>query len=123
LENTSYTNDWLHPQNNELWQGEDGTSNPCPPGWRVPTKNELEAEKDSWDSSDAKGAFSSPLKLTVAGYRKGYSASLSGIGTRGDYWSSTYPDGVSYQLSFDSTDATMLRTQRANGLSVRCIKD
>jgi len=54
--------DWLSGPNNNLWQGESGTNNPCPSGFRVATKTELEAERISWASNDYVGAFGSPLK-------------------------------------------------------------
>ncbi len=40
--------DWLVPQNSNLWQGINGTNNPCPSGYRLPTENEWEAERQSW---------------------------------------------------------------------------
>jgi hypothetical protein len=61
--------DWRSPQNNNLWQGVNGTNNPCPAGYRLPTEAELNAERLSWSSNNAAGAFASPLKLPVAGYR------------------------------------------------------
>ena len=42
--------DWLSTQDANLWQGVDGGNNPCPPGWRVPTEDEWEAERASWVS-------------------------------------------------------------------------
>ena len=61
--------DWLDPQNNNLWQGTSGINNPCPSGYRLPTEAEWEAERQSWSSNNAAGAYASPLKLPVAGYR------------------------------------------------------
>ena len=63
------SDDWRSPQNNNLWQGESGTNNPCPSGYRIPTEAEWEAERQSWSSNNAAGAFNSPLKLTTPGYR------------------------------------------------------
>ena len=69
--------DWLVPQNNNLWQGINGTNNPCPSGYRLPTDNEWEAERQSWGSNNAAGAFSSPLKFPSAGYRSNYTGELA----------------------------------------------
>ncbi len=115
--------DWRSPHNGNLWQGVNGINNPCPSGYRLPTFAELDAEHNSWISDDAAGAFASPLKLQVAGYR--YSnGSLSDVGSYGNYWSSTV-DGASssFYLFFKSDYAIMLSSNRPNGLSVRCLKD
>jgi uncharacterized protein (TIGR02145 family) len=115
--------DWRNPQNNNLWQGVSGINNPCPSGYRLPTEAELEAERTSWGTNDAAGAFASPLKLPVAGYR-GYSdGSLNNVGSKGYYWSSTLSGIYARRLSFSSSDADILNRSRAYGLSVRCIKD
>ena len=52
--------DWLSPENNNLWQGVNGINNPCPEGFRVPTAAEWEEEMSSWSSTDGEGAFASP---------------------------------------------------------------
>jgi len=41
----------------------------CPKGYRLPTEEEWESEIKSWESKNSKGAFNSPLKLPVSGYR------------------------------------------------------
>jgi uncharacterized protein (TIGR02145 family) len=116
--------DWRSPQNDNLWQGVSGTNNPCPSGYRLPTDAEWEAERTSWGSNDAAGAFASPLKLPVAGYRSGNYGSLYDVGSYGYYWSSTENDYRSRYLSFNSGFAlTGNSYSRASGLSVRCIKD
>ena len=64
-----YPFDWRKPQNDNLWQGVSGINNPCPAGFRLPTETELNTERASWTSQNSAGAFASPLKLVVAGYR------------------------------------------------------
>ena len=76
--------DWRSPQNNNLWQGVSGVNNPCPTGYRLPTEAEWNAELLSWSSNNSAGAFASPLKLPVAGYRYGGDGSLYNVGTSGD---------------------------------------
>jgi uncharacterized protein (TIGR02145 family) len=116
------TNDWRSPQNNSLWQGVAGINNPCPTGYRIPTEPELDAERVSWASNDAAGAFASPLKLSAGGYRLGVGF-LSSVATRGYYWSSTFGPTTAIYLEFGSSFAFMNSANRSNGFSVRCIKD
>ena len=115
--------DWRSPQNNNLWQGANGINNPCPVGYRLPTEAELNAERLSWSSNNAAGAFASPLKLPVAGYRSFNNGSLIGVGFGGYYWSSTVDGTYSWSLFFGGSDAGMYSTHRAYGHSVRCLKD
>ena len=113
--------DWCSPQNGSLWQGVSGTNNPCPSGYRLPTEAEWEAERTSWSSNNPAGAFGSPLKLPVAGYRDPSSGSLGGVGGAGLYWSSTVEGIYSRRLDFFSSYAE--NSLRAVGYSVRCIKN
>jgi uncharacterized protein (TIGR02145 family) len=115
--------DWRSPQNTNLWQGVNGLNNPCPSTYRLPTEAELEAERLSWTVNTSVGAFASPLKLTIAGTRPGSLGSIQGGGIEGLYWSSVVSDTSSRGLYFSSPNATMSTTRRANGFSVRCIKD
>jgi uncharacterized protein (TIGR02145 family) len=113
--------DWRSPQNTNLWQGVNGVNNPCPSGYRLPTEAELNAERLSWGSNNAIGAFASPLKLPVAGLR--VSNGLSFVGSSGYYWSSTVSGTDSHRLDFTSNGANLSVSVRAGGLSVRCLKD
>ena len=116
--------DWRSPQNTNLWQGVSGVNNPCPAGYRLPTDAEWNAERLSWSSNNSAGAFASPLKLPLAGYRNGSDGSLYFEGSFGYYWSSTVDGNQSRYLSFDSTAAyTGFNTHRSLGHSVRCLKD
>jgi uncharacterized protein (TIGR02145 family) len=116
--------DWRSPQNLNLWQGVNGINNPCPSGYRLPTNSELDAERISWSSNDAAGAFASPLKLPMAGYRFYSNGSLSSVGTSGAYWSSTIVSlYASFLYFFSSSPAYMNDDGRALGGSVRCLKD
>jgi uncharacterized protein (TIGR02145 family) len=112
-------NDWRSPQNDNLWQGVTGINNPCPTGYRLPTTTELDAERASWANQNSTGAFGNVLKLPLAGSRSSSNGNLNQVGTWGLYWTSST---ASY-LFFTSTSASMLNNFRANGVSVRCIKD
>lgn len=115
--------DWRSPQNDNLWQGVSGVNNPCPIGYRLPTEAEWEAERISWSTNNAAGAFASPLKLPMAGGRNPINGSLVAVGTLGLYWSSTTLIPFSRGLFFDSGTADIENDSRGLGRSVRCIKD
>jgi uncharacterized protein (TIGR02145 family) len=123
---TSPPNNWRNPQNQNLWQGANGTNNPCPNGYRIPTSVELEAERASWVTNNAAGAFASPLKISLAGARN-YSSGISYIqyqNSDGRYWSSTnYNANASNHLSISGGNSSVGYSNRATGESVRCIKN
>ena len=115
---------WRETPNNELWQGVDGVNNPCPSGFRLPTKDEFQAELGSWNSKDAVGAFSSFLKLPYAGFRYYYSGIVHNNNLISPYWmSSTHSGQNSYYLRLGMDFAVIASTgARGQGMSVRCIK-
>jgi len=115
--------DWRSPQNANLWQGVNGLNNPCPSGYRLPTETEINAERLSWSQNNNVGAFASPLKWTLAGYRDSSDGSLSNVGTGGYCWSSTVSGTYSRTLDFHSSDANVTDNYRARGFTVRCLKD
>jgi uncharacterized protein (TIGR02145 family) len=125
--NTPY--DWRSPQNTNLWQGVNGVNNPCPNGYRIPTDTELNNERLSWvqapinSTNTSVGAFASPLKLPLAGYRGSSNGTLNNVGIYGNYWSRTISATLSRYLDFGSNYGYMINSNRADGLSVRCIKD
>jgi uncharacterized protein (TIGR02145 family) len=115
--------DWRSSQNNNLWQGVNGVNNPCPSGYRIPTEAEWTAEKNSWSSDNAAGAFSSSLKLPMAGYRSYTTGVVLNAGAYGAYWSSTVNGTRVRTKEFITNNGFFGNTNRGWGTSVRCIKD
>ena len=119
--------DWRTQPNNSLWQGVNGVNNPCPLGFRLPTISEWEVERNTWINVQSSGAFASLLKLPSAGFRSSntISVAFAGAGTQGLYWSSS-PDlsqNSSLVLGYNEAFPVMVGFFRAQGCSVRCIKD
>jgi uncharacterized protein (TIGR02145 family) len=123
ITSTSAPDDWINPQNANLWQGVNGVNNPCPTGWNIPTGTEWETERDSWtNGQNTVGAFASPLKLSLAGYRPGNGV-ISETGNLGGYWTSATSSSSSREFVFNSSIALLSVSARVTGYSVRCIKD
>ena len=115
--------DWRSPQNNNLWQGVNGINNPCPIGYRLPTDAELIAEKQTWSSMGVAGALASPLKFSAPGLRSNTDGSISTAGPVGYYWSSTINGITSLALQISGGYDGIGNRYRAQGCSVRCIKN
>ena len=123
IKTTSNPYDWRSPQNDNLWQGVNGINNPCPAGFRLPTETEWNTERLSWSSNNAAGAYASPLKLTLAGYRWYDDGLVTQIGTGGYYWSNMVSGYQSKEFYFTSSNAGLITYYRGAGLSVRCIRN
>ena len=115
--------DWLTVSDDNLWQDVNGINNPCPLGFRLPTEAELEAERLSWISNDAAGAFESPLKLTIGGARSRMSGAIGNVGTFVGYRTSDLNGLQSRMLGISLTTSFMGDRDRADGNCVRCIQD
>jgi uncharacterized protein (TIGR02145 family) len=123
---SGYSHDWRSPKNNNLWQGESGINNPCPTGFRLPTMTEINTERYSWSPQNSAGAYASPAKFVMAGYRDKTNGTVYHEGSHGYYWSSTVSGGqYDYHSDFLSVSGQInwYHGGRAYGRSVRCIQD
>ncbi|MCL2328792.1 MAG: glycosyl hydrolase family 8 [Bacteroidetes bacterium] len=110
-------------------------NDPCPVGYRVPTKTErdaLVAAGSTWTSNyngtgvagRIFGSGSNTVFLPAAGYRSYSIGTLVLAGTDGYYWSSTESGSSNaYYVNFHSGNVSMSNTSRIYGNSVRCVKD
>ena len=106
-------------------------NNPCPSGWRLPTKGELESLVNSgstWTddyegvSGRVFGNGEQELFFPAASFRYGGGGSLNNTGNIGYYWSGTYfNSGNAYFMCLSSESAKVLYNVRSGGLSVRCV--
>jgi uncharacterized protein (TIGR02145 family) len=122
------SNDWLVTPNNTLWTGANPATNPCPAGFRIPTDSEWEAERATWSSSNAAGAFASPLKLTLPGMLTGFGSSGATYTAKdafGQYQTQTaYTNGGVKYFGINSTNAWFHDNYvKSHGMPCRCIKD
>ncbi len=120
--NTVSPYDWRSPQNTNLWQGVNGVNNPCPSGYRIPTEGELNAERLSWSTNNATGAFASSLKLPMAGDRSHFNGAIYS-GNFGGCWSSTVSGTLVINFHVYSSGSVLFTDPRGFGKSVRCIKN
>jgi len=120
--------DWLVTSNPNLWQGVNGVNNPCPVGFRIPTKQEWTDEYATWSSQDATGAFASALKLPNVNKFRNFAG--GGYIPTTYYWSSSIsltPNArvlqKSYTLYMSSSAVAWMEYERGYGFSCRCIQD
>ena len=136
--------DWCSEPHDNLWNaGTEENSvkteyDPCPEGWRVPTKAELIAlcqNSSSWitDENGLSGCWFSgarPYSETVprvffpaTGFRRGSDGSADARGHYGSYWSSRLWSTNADGLLFSSSNVYMSGYDREDGFSVRCVQE
>ena len=122
------SNDWLSTPDNTLWAGANPATNPCPVGFRIPTESEWEAERITWSSNIAAGAFASPLKLTIPGMLTGFGSSGATYTAKdsfGQYLTqSANTNGGARYFGINGSNAWFDQNYyKWHGMSVRCIKN
>ena len=130
---------WHTHQNDTLWNSTKTANDPCPAGWRVPTKTEWDSAFENntwiWNSSSTPGYLVTPigdsqatLFLPAAGFR--YGEILGDIGEFCYYWSSTtaFPSAAFNLTCGGGIDELPADFQiniqyKRDGGSVRCVAD
>lgn len=126
---TFYTSISAVPNASTIWQAE---SDPCPPGWHVPSMNELGGYFASSYSAlawpDYQGVIRGEDHAPAQGYRNFQNGRLSMIGRSGWYWSSEassydYMHGYNYAIGFEEQNFARTNICITYGFSVRCAKE
>ena len=125
---TDGSNDWLSTPDNSLWTGANPATNPCPVGFRIPTESEWDAERITWISNNAAGAYASPLKLTRPGMLTGFGSSGATYTAKDNYGQyltqSANSSGGARYLGIEQTNSWFDQNYyKWHGMSVRCIKN
>lgn len=114
--------DWLTPQNSGLWNESSGyLNNPCPPGWNVPDLSEWSLVWENWES--VIDAYHSPLKISGSGYRRYSDGGYSSIGSASSLWTNQPNTTGSFAIGAGTSKFLTVNNNRAQGLTVRCIRD
>lgn len=105
-------------------------NNPCPDGWRLPTKAELEKLKQNYSGwttyNGQSGRWFSGKKifLSAAGCRYSSDGKYYLRSSYCFYWSDEVgATNMAYNLNFNNNDMSINQDERGNGLSVRCVED
>ncbi len=126
----------------DSWKDDEKTANdPCPEGFRVPSKDVWQEVIDSntwtavgtWNESNSNYSSGYEIKpdginttmlLPASGRRSSSSGSLYGRGYYGCYWISTQGSStLACTLHFSSSSETVSSSGRNYGFSVRCLAD
>jgi hypothetical protein len=114
-----------YAEEQNLWQGINGINNPCPSGFRLPTKAEFEAETTEYAITDKNSAFESILKLPLSGRRNEFTGTLGTAFTL--YFTSTHNISNTNQVFsfgiFTEGGVLYQSTAKTSGGAVRCIKN
>ncbi len=114
-------NDWLVTRNNTLWQAATGTNNPCPAGFRVPAQSEMTAYVAASGISNNLTAHTTKLRFPIAGARNFGTGLIVNPSNTGYYWTTNISGTYARSRYFAATSYEW-SSNRAGGMSVRCIK-
>ena len=130
ITNTNGGTKWdITEADGDTWEKE---NDPCPKGWRVPTREELQslvATGSEWVTRNGiKGRIfgndNNAVFFPAVGYRYSSNGTLESVGSEGVYWSAT-PNGSenAYYMTFGNMSARTDYDPHNNGFSVRCVAE
>lgn len=115
---------WFTPVNNSLWQGVSGINNPCPKGFRIPTKDDITNEIPHYKILKLPHTGEMDSSLNNPGFFPG---------DEGGYWTSNielistfnYTTGGVFLMSEDTDQFYYFNpgSKKIIPMSIRCIKD
>ncbi|MDR0332221.1 MAG: Ig-like domain-containing protein [Dysgonamonadaceae bacterium] len=135
---------WAITDNETEWDSSVSTStvwekgnDPCPAGWRIPTRDELRSLNESgstWETINGVtgrlfGTAPNEIFLPAAGRvhlsQQIFIPPIDFIGTNGMYWSSANnrPSELTSGLGFLASSIEMTFFHQVNGLSIRCVAE
>jgi len=125
---------WSTNALSDLWNGANTSEitsevsvDPCKAigaGWKLPSQADWVTAVGAEGMSNAATAFTSKLKLPAAGYRSQSTGGFTYVGERGYYWSGDVANsGGKYLYNSTALANPNSGGPRAQGQSVRCIKD
>ena len=133
-EGSSSGNDWASPNNytsknwNDITVASGKTFfDPCPEGWRLPTKSEyfnFSTNTFTWDATN-KGRTCNSNWFPASAWRRSNDGYVGNVGYNGYYWSmSPYNAGFGYDLNYNSGNVNPAGGYgRVGGFSVRCVQE
>ncbi|MDR6544772.1 hypothetical protein J2810_000812 [Chryseobacterium rhizosphaerae] len=123
--------DWRVTPSITLWESSTAVNNPCPIGFAVPSQAQLQNYLNASNISNGiAGAAASKLKLPAAGTRDAGLGNISTVttGNSGLYWSRSAgslasPAAYTLQIPQFGAPSSTFGASKAQGISVRCIKE
>lgn len=113
---------WLVPENRNLWQSNSRINIPAPSGWSIPTREQFNDERVSWEDSYIQYGFESELKLTTCGSRLRDTGVVTNNPTL--YWTSTTEGANNVRALAEFTGGTtnLSGASPGRGAAVRLVK-